>query len=228
MKKIWILIVVTVAILFFANLLVLDWRVLRSGGGKWEVGREVRERSEENEEGSNKLALENRIATDSCGIICQETIEEKIKEELAKIPSPAGQSSVSPFTQKSVVQPTSVQSRVVYVPLITEGTASSISWTDIIPSEFYFDLKDYSGAKEVRFQAYLLSANNDLGFARLYDVTNSRGVDFSDLQTTSSTFTRVESSGMKIWQGNNKYTLQLRSVNGTQAQLKDAKLKIIY
>ena len=111
---------------------------------------------------------------------------------------------------------------------MSAGSISSVAWSDIIPSEFYFDLSSYPGAKQVRFEAYLLSVNNDLGAARLYDVTNKRGVDSSDIQTTASTFTRVESSGIVIWRGNNKYTVQLHSVNGTEVQLKDAKLKIVF
>ena len=216
-------------ILITANLLFLDRKMFKNW--KLEIGNEKLEQRarSENKGTNNELALDNKIATDSCGLICQKTIAEKIKEELAKIPSPAGQSSVSPVViKKPTVQPTTNQSRVVYVPLITSGSVSSVSWADVIPSEFYFDLNDYQGAKEIRFQAYILSLNNDLVTARLYDVTNGRGVDFSDIQTASSTFTRVESSSIKIWRGNNKYTVQLRSVNGTQAQLKDAKLKIIF
>ncbi|MGB9637245.1 MAG: hypothetical protein ACPLY7_00395 [Microgenomates group bacterium] len=179
---------------------------------------------------TKEVELENKEATD-CGQVCQQTITEKIAEEMSRLTSPAGsagQSSVSPSLPAKVPAQLNGKPRVVYIPLVTDGSVSSVSWTDIIPSEFYFDLSNYPQAKEVRFEAYLLSSNNDLDYARLYDVTNKRGVDFSDLQTTSSTFTLVESSPMMIWQGNNKYTVQLRSVNGTQVQLKDARLKILY
>lgn len=171
---------------------------------------------------------ETKVATDSCGLLCQETIVQKIGEELSRLPSPAGQSSVSPSVPKATVTPSNGKPKVVYVPLAADGAVSSATWTDIVPSEFYFDLGNYPGAKEIRFEIYLLSLNNDLVSARLYDATNKRAIDFSDLQTTSSTFTRQESSPLVIWRGNNKYTLQLRSVNGTQAQLKDARLKILY
>lgn len=203
------------------NLLFLNWHIFfRSAGSQ----------SPKNfGEAGEMLVEEDKVATDSCGLVCQKEIEEKIQEELAKIPSPAGQSSVSPSPQRqSVPLPSSTQSKVLYIPLVTSGSVSSVTWVDILPSEFYFDQANYPGTKEIRFEAYLLSLNNDLVSARLYDVTNKRGVDFSDLQTSASSFTRVESSAVKIWQGNNKYTVQLRSVNGTQAQLKDAKLKIMY
>lgn len=171
---------------------------------------------------------ETKVATDSCGLACQQTIVQKIGEELSRLPSPAGQSSVSPSLPTKIPTPMNGKPKVVYIPLVADGSISSILWTDIVPSEFYFDLSSYPGAREVHFEVYLLSLNNDLVSTQLYDATNKRAVDFSDLQTTSSTFTRLESSPLVIWRGNNKYTLQLHSVNGTQAQLKDARLKILY
>ena len=195
----------------FGNLVFLDWRLFWSEDEKWEV-RTTGETKEE-----------EKVATDSCGLVCQEMIEEKIQEELARLPSPAGQSPVP-----VVSLPASGKPKTVYVPLITSGTVASASWTDVVPSEFYFDLVDYPNVKEVRFEAYLLSSNNDMVYGRIYDQTNKRGVDFSDIQTNSSTFTREESSKITIWRGNNKYTVQLRSVNATLVQIKDAKLKVIY
>lgn len=214
-------------ILIVANISVLDFFFVKD---KF-VGKKIQGKGKSEIIGGE----ESKIATDSCGLVCQQTIEEKINEELSRLPSPAdsaGQSSISPSQSPHIPAkiPTVANGKpkVVYVPLVTSGSISSVSWTDISPSEFYFDLSSYPNAKEVRFEVYILSSNSDLGYARLYDVTNKRGVDFSDIQTSSSTFTRIESSGIKIWQGNNKYTVQLRSVNGTQVQLQDAKLKILY
>jgi len=211
MKKGLKIFLIIFGILMFGNLVFLDWRLFWSEDEKWEV-RTTGETKEE-----------EKVATDSCGLVCQEMIEEKIQEELARLPSPAGQSPVP-----VVSLPASGKPKTVYVPLITSGTVASASWTDVVPSEFYFDLVDYPNVKEVRFEAYLLSSNNDMVYGRIYDQTNKRGVDFSDIQTNSSTFTREESSKITIWRGNNKYTVQLRSVNATLVQIKDAKLKVIY
>jgi len=181
------------------------------GSGGWEVG-------------------EGAATPDSCGSICQKTIAEKIQDELEKISPTAGQSSISLLAQPTACKmPTSSPKKVLYIPLTTNGETVATSWTDIIPSEFYFDLKDYPEAKEVRFEAYLLALHGSAKvYVRLYDATNKRGVDYSDLSTQNDAFTRLESSAIRIWQGNNKYTVQLRSANGTQVQLKEAKLKILY
>jgi len=53
-------------------------------------------------------------------------------------------------------------------------------------------------------------------------------VDYSDLSTANGVFSRLESRAIIIWLGNNKYTVQLRSENGTEVQLKEAKLKIVF
>lgn len=203
---------------------VLDWMVFRSEDGLWPAftkvtaGKDVGQEVEESE---------NKIATGSCELTCQDLIEEKIKEGLAKLPSPAGQSSVPTAVSSRAVSP-DTKTKVVYVPLTNEGGVSSSDWTDVVPSEFYFNLADYPGVKEVRFEAFLSSVNDDQGYARIYDATNKRGVDFSDLLFSKSAYTRIESSRMVIWNGNNKYTVQLRSANGTKVQIKDAKLKVLF
>lgn len=158
----------------------------------------------------------------------QNLIKDEIEKQLSAMPTIAGQSSVSPTVPKSAVPTTVSQPKIAYVPLVSSGSVFSITWADITPSEFYFDLNDYPNVKEVRFEAFLQSSNSDLVFARLYDQTNKRGVDFSELQSSSATFTRVQSAAIKIWRGNNKYTVQLRSVNGTGVQLQEAKLIIIF
>lgn len=213
MKKGLIILFCLLGIMVLGNLVFLDWQYFSKSDIAPPPVIQIQE--------------ENKIATGSCQLECQEIINEEIKQELAKLPSMAGQSSISP-----VVYPTTAavnnKPKIVYIPLVTDGSVSSVDWTDIIPSEFYFNWSDYPGAKEVRFEAFLSSANDDPGYARIYDVTNKRGVDFSDLPFNKSAFTRVESGKMVVWSGNSKYTVQLRSVNATKVLIKDAKLKVLY
>lgn len=165
-----------------------------------------------------QTATPTPIFESKCVDECQVIIDQKISEALAKLPT--------------LVVPTSApatQVKAVYIPLVTEGTTVNTTWTDINPSEFYFDLADYPGAKEVRFICYLQALHGSAKvYARLYDQTNKRGVDYSDLETQSDSYVRLESSGITIWRGNNKYTVQLRSANGTQVLLKEVKLKVIF
>ncbi len=216
MKKSLIILASIVGILAVGNLVFLDWQFFSQSEGKNETLL------------VNQILEEDKSATDSCQLACKEIIDEEIKQELAKLPALAGQSSVTPTTSTRLLTQTNNNPKIVYIPLITDGSVSSADWAEVVPSEFYFDLSNYPVAKEVRFETYASSLNDDKGYARLYDQTNKRGVDFSDLSFNKSEFTRIESSAVKIWNGNNKYTIQLRSVNGTKVQIKEAKLKIYY
>lgn len=210
-NKILKILLISFGAIIFLNLAFLDWRTINNSKIKNQKSKTIEEQF---------LIDDNKIATDSCGIICKQTIQEKIAEELNRLPSPAGQSSVSPPNGKP---------KVIYIPLVTEGNSVSTEWVDIMPSEFYFDLTNYPSAKEVRFETYLLALYGSAKvYARIYDATNFRGVDNSELSTQNNSFTRMESSAISIWRGNNKYTVQLRSANGTEVRLREAKLKILY
>jgi hypothetical protein len=182
------------------------------------------ERKETEEVGEEITEDEVNLNNLSCPEKCQKLIEERIEEAIARIPTQT--------SQAKVVIPTTAASdktKMIYVPLVTEGSTVNTTWTDIVPSEFYFDLNDYPGVKEIRFTAYIQAVQGAAKvYARLYDQTNKRGVDYSDIETQSGNYTLVESSKMTIWRGNNKYTVQLKSLNGTQVLLKDAKLKILF
>lgn len=220
MKKIYLILLILFGILLVGNLGYLDYylAVDKMNTGK----RLVREEIKLTESPSDSVAAED------CDESCKELITEIVKEEIGQLSFVAGQSGSSPIP-RSIPSAFSSQAKVVYIPLITSGSTVSMNWVDIVPSEFYFDLSNYPGAKEVRFEAYLMADQGAAKiFSRIYDATNKREVDFSNIETASNTFTRVESSGMKIWRGNNKYTIQLKSLNGTQAFLQDAKLKIIF
>lgn len=214
------------AIIVCLNLALLDFWLIKINDKLLSFSSETNKKqsSLENILQSLKSTSDNKILQNACGVDCQKLISQKVKDDLEKIATP------TPVASKiipTVVLENSL-AKVIYIPLITEGAVSSMDFKDIFPSEFYFDTKDYPGVKEVRLVAYLLSINNDMGYARLYDNTNKRWAYFSDVQTNNSTFTRVESKPIEFLRGNNKYTIQLRSVNATQVQLKDAKLKIVF
>lgn len=179
------------------------------------------------------VAEEKAVPTpiDFCGPVCKQTIIDEVKREVEKAVLIAGESGTK-APQKNIIistVPLSKQVKVAYIPLISEGLSTSVTtdWVDVVPSEFDFDLIDYQGVKEVRLNAYLMAVNGSAKvFMRLYDLTNKRGVDYSEIQTQNSEYSFLESSAMKIWKGNNRYKIQLRSVNGNEVRFKDAKLKI--
>ncbi|HNP89324.1 MAG: hypothetical protein BWY24_00413 [Microgenomates group bacterium ADurb.Bin219] len=162
---------------------------------------------------------------ETCSEECRQLIDQKVSEAREKIPT---QKPVKVVNQLPASNPVA-STKVTYLPLIAEGTTTETNWTDIAASDFYFNLADYPGAKEVRFIASLQALHGSAKVeARLYDQTNKRGVDYSELETKNDAYTLIESSGIVIWRGNNKYSVQLRSANGTRVLLKEARLKVIF
>jgi len=167
---------------------------------------------------------------DTCGLACQQKIAEEVAQEVARaMATVSGQKVVETKTVVKEVAPTlsNEQAKVVYIPLVASASNTNTNWTDVIPSEFYFDLASYPGAKTVRFTGYLRAVHaTGPVYVRLYDVSNNRGVDNSDFSTSSNTSQRFESAALSIWRGNNLYRVQLRSPTATEAQLSEVKLKV--
>lgn len=211
--------------LFALNLAVLD---IVSFGKKLQT----KEEEEKTPQVQETPVVLPTVFSDSCGQVCQSEISRKVISEVAKaVATISGQKVVEKTTVVKEVSGESgrsgEQARIVYIPLVASAANTKTDWTDIVPSEFYFDLSSYPGAKAVRFTGFLRAVNaTGPVYVRLYDVTNKRGVDNSDFSTSSDTFQRFESAALSIWRGNNLYRLQLKSPNGTEAQLSEAKLKV--
>jgi hypothetical protein len=176
---------------------------------------------------------EGSPSSNLCPLTCQEQFNELLTSSLATFSATRGEEKVEkptptscPKCQVSTPQP---QAKAVYIPLASSGSTVKMDWTDVVPSNFYFDLVDYPGAKSVRFEAYLKALNGSATiYLRLYDDTNKRAVDYSDLSTTSPTFELQTSSPLTIWRGNNLYKIQIKSLNGTEAFFQEARLKILF
>lgn len=207
-----------------ANLVFLDYLA-------WKNQKIGKKSEDKNQETNLPTLTQNKEETATSGAEpidlncfsgCQGLIDQRIEEALAKIPTQAA-------SKTAIIAPTSSQLRVSYIPLMTESTINSADWKDITPSDFYFDLADYSRAGNVRLEVYLKSQyQSGRVYLRLYDLTNKRAVDYSDLSSSSEAFELQRSSDLSIWQGNNLYRLQGKTQSGIEGYLKEAKLKITF
>lgn len=156
---------------------------------------------------------------------CQSQIQKEISKQILALPTSV--STLSPTPTSTPVLPNNP--KVLYVPLVNTGSTVLTDWTDIPASDFYFNQADYPGYKSIQWEASLKSVNSPARvMVRLYDVTNKRGVDYSELQTQSLTYALLQSSALTIWRGNNLYRVQLKADNGTEASLGMGRLKIGY
>ncbi len=163
-----------------------------------------------------------------CSTACQQEMAEMISSSLATF---SGEETVIKEIvreETKFIPSAEAQPRTIYIPLLTSASTTEMDWVDIVPSDFYFDLADYSGIKSVHFDVYLKALHGSgRVYVRLYDVTNKRGVDYSDHSTQAADFELMRSSPLAIWQGNNLYRIQMKSINGTEAFLEQAKLRVV-
>lgn len=102
-------------------------------------------------------------------------------------------------------------------------------WVKIDGSEFNFDPKDYPSGASVRWQGNLkVKDPNSRCFARIYDSSNKRAVDFSEQATGATEFETITSSPLSIWQGPNHYYLEIKSLDGSVCSLSSPRLVISY
>jgi len=165
---------------------------------------------------------------------CQQFISEEVQKAL---PPASGNNLIATTpvpTTKNTPTPTSATAalsnlKVLFIPIGTTGTTTNTDWTEVPGTDFYFNLTDYPGAKNVRWELSLQAYLTNTGvYARLYDVTNKRGIDNSELTTTSTSYELMCSGDLTIWQGNNLYRVQIKGLNGNTVNLLTPKLKIVF
>lgn len=217
---------IILGIFVIANLLFLDFVWIRQ---KTETPKNVSQTETGVTEATGFAPTPGPGETKTCQPACLEKIQEEV-EELANQPG-GSQTVVSPtpgVTKALAPKATSTPSpSVTYLTIGSSGSTSSTSWVDIAGTEFYFNLADYSKVKTVRWEINVRSfLGGNSVYARLYDVTNNRAVDNSEMSTTSSTSVILRSTDLTIWQGNNLYRVQAKSESGNPAYLDAPRLKI--
>lgn len=172
---------------------------------------------------------------DACGPICRNQISEEVSRAIATVSAKEKtekvilreEASTNTNANNPTIIPVYEKAKNIWIPLVSSANTTNTNWTDVTPSDFYFDQEDYPGIKQVVFVAYLRAVDaTGPVYARVYDVTNKRGVDNSEISTSSNSYQRFETTALSIWRGNNLYRLQLKSGIGTQVILSEAKLKV--
>lgn len=202
-------------VLVVVNLLLLDWFFFRP-------------QATPNQQISIRPTLTPAVmgeesSIDQCPSACTQEIQQTVREEIASLPlsTPAPVRTSTPKTTPAATIKTT------YVAINSSGSTTSTSWTDISGTDFYFDLSDYPTAKNVRWEASLQSyLSSDPAYLRLYDVTNKRAIDGSDLSTHSPSYEYLRSSDLSIWRGNNLYRIQAKGSSGNTVGFTAPRLKV--
>jgi len=221
MKKISLILISILAILFIANLVILDVN--------WFKSKRIENLS------SGKIIKPSTSditptpltspAPGACTSDCSDLIDQKISQAIATI---SGKETIK---ETKVVEKTTTgtsQPQVIYIPLGGGGSTTSKEWADVGNAEVYFEIGDYPNVDRIYFEGFInVKHGNGRAFARLYDVTHGIGVQGSDIYTDSESFTLVESGSLSFWQGKNLYRIQIKSLNGYEASIDSGRIKII-
>lgn len=164
---------------------------------------------------------------------CQQIISEEIQKALPNVGN--NLITVTPVsTTKTISTPIPTTTVLAnfknfFIPIGSYGSTVNTDWTDAPGTDFYFNLTDYPGIKSVKWELSLQtdSANTNV-YARLYDVSNKRGVDNSQLTTNLVTYEFLRSGDLTIWSGNNLYRMQIKGLNGNIVNFLSPKLKLLY
>lgn len=204
---------ITLFTLLLINIILLDWKIFtETNTNKASTGKEIVIPALPPSIPVNEIKEDQ----DSCPAVCLKTIREATAETKQSV-----NNNQTPNTQTS-------SSKEVFIPLGT-GSTKSTSWLDLPGVEVYIDTSKYKNIKEANFEVTLrIPTANGKAFARLYNVTDSHPVWFSEISAEGQSGILVKSSNISFDSGNKLYRIQLYSTMGFEVFLDNARIKIIY
>lgn len=175
-------------------------------------------------EGIDKV-VEESGSESGCGNLCRQEIARAVSEAVSSI------SAVTVVNETVSNQTTKDKVQTSYVSIGSTYTTTNTNWTFVPDSGVYIDIyNDFGDNATVTWEASLKvkDAHGD-AFARLYDDTNKRAVDFSEIKSTeNATYELVSSGNLPFWRGKNLYKVQVKSLNSTEVTFTGGRVKIKY
>ncbi|OGM15311.1 hypothetical protein A2V56_03640 [Candidatus Woesebacteria bacterium RBG_19FT_COMBO_42_9] len=165
------------------------------------------------------------VVVDECGEECEQKIEEEVAKAISTI-SASTKTTTAPSTTTTLTKKSTD-----YITLNGPVSTTSTQWVDIPGVEVYLDLvKDYGSLASASWEGSLKVAHaNGQAYARLFDITNGRAVDGSEISTSNNAdYKLVSSAPVSFWAGNNLYRLQLKSLNSFEVTFLSGRIKITY
>lgn len=127
--------------------------------------------------------------------------------------------------EKATPAPASAAQSAIYIPLATNGGP----WADkdwyTTTYEISLDTANYPNYTGMVLEViFRLAQKSGTGSVRLYNVSDSTG--YSQVDTTSDSFSLKSSSSFKVASGSKTYKLQVKSNEGADLYIQSARLKV--
>ena len=130
-------------------------------------------------------------------------------------------------TASGSVQAVNSSKLPLYIPLGSTDPINSESWLSIDSMAVSLNPADYPGYTSIELEVGLrLNAGTGIANVRLFNSTTQTAITASNVSTTSTSFSVLESSEFNLSSGTNLYTVQLLSTLGDTMFVQNARLKI--
>jgi len=215
--KYWLIAMLLVFVGLVVNLGYLDWKILRES--RQVAAPTVVKETAALVSPTPGVTIVPMGCRDECASLIA-PLEEKINSHL-------GMPVISPTPITKVINNVTTNTAISYIPVASSGNTIMMNWTKVDGSQFVFDAKDYPSKSKVSWEVNLKVQNpNSRCSARIYDQTNLRAVDYSELSTTSTVFEYLASQNVAIWAGKNQYYLEIKSLDGSTCYISSPRLVI--
>lgn len=166
------------------------------------------------------LSRQNVSAQTDCDLDCLGDKMAALTRRVTALEKSVGVGGVSP---KKAVAPTTKKAKESFLA-IAGGIAVGGDWTKLPGTDFWFDQSLYGEVMTVTLEGWV---DNGSGQVRLYDATNNRGVDGSEVAVNASGKASFYSQPLAIWRGQNQYYIQIKNVNLVAVAVSSPRLRII-
>jgi len=157
-----------------------------------------------------------------CDKECVEEIVNAKVIDLVAVPTPTDEPEVVEATSKVTSKP----AKEVFVRL-SDGSGSSESWVNV-GSGKWVDTALYGELLSATWEGWAeMPGGSGVVNIRLYDATNSRAVDGSEVMIKDTARTSFYSKSLTLWRGQNQYFVQVKTNGGGSVDVSEARMKLV-
>jgi len=181
-----------------------------------------------------KLAKEVSTLKSSQNLTELEQRLQKLEQEVAGLTKETVEIDFNPYkslnlTPTAAPTATPVSKSVFYIPLSGNTDGSSHDYSSVESVEVLLDPADFPGYSGMQLEVNIkMSEDVGTAYARLYNQTDGSAISSSEISTTAEKYTLLTSSSFKLPSGRKTYRLQIKSTNGYNIYLQNARLKVSF
>lgn len=166
-----------------------------------------------------------------CDEDCQKEIANQVARAIATLSASQKNNTTTTTTKNVIIPSATTKPQDSYIQISGSGSTKNTTWTDVVGSDFSFDVtRDFGSGANFAWEGFLKIADgNGTAFARIYDVTHGIGVNGSEISVVNKAdYTRSNSTNMGFWAGRNVYRVQIKSLNTLNVDYMGGKIRVSY